>query len=156
MVKRAVLMCTLALLPPAAYVETAYVTDLLALGLHQADDASDPAFAELASGTELEILERTVSHARVRARDGREGWVEAAYLVSAKPAQLRIVEAQAQLARLAQENAGYERQLEAYRNALPRAWVMAALGFAAAAGFAAGWWWLDRSIRRRHGGFRIG
>ena len=34
-------------------------------------------------------------------------------------------------------------------------WLLAAIGFAIAAGFGGGWWWMDHSIRARHGGFRI-
>jgi hypothetical protein len=34
-------------------------------------------------------------------------------------------------------------------------WVAAALVVALVAGFVAGLWWLDATIRRRHGGFRV-
>jgi SH3 domain protein len=59
------------------------------------------------------------------------------------------------LERLERENADYEARIEEYRGSLPLGWVAAALGVALAAGFAAGLWWLDSLIRRRHGGFRI-
>ena len=45
-------------MPAAALAETAYVTDNLRLGLHQAEDTSDRAFRTLESGQPVEILSR--------------------------------------------------------------------------------------------------
>ncbi|MEE8307753.1 MAG: TIGR04211 family SH3 domain-containing protein [Gammaproteobacteria bacterium] len=78
--------------------ETVYITDILRLGQHQAQDTSDRAFRMLVSGTELEVLERVSNFARVRAPDGREGWVKSNYLVDEKPARLRASELEAQVA----------------------------------------------------------
>ena len=83
-----------------AFAETAYVTDILRLGIHRAQDTSDPAFQNLVSGTELEIIERVPNFARVRTSDGQDGWVKSAYLVSDKPAQLRVAEIEAELEQL--------------------------------------------------------
>jgi SH3 domain protein len=57
--------------------------------------------------------------------------------------------------RLQSENGAYLQQLETYRHALPVLWVVPAVVVALVAGFLAGLWWLDSSIRRRHGGFRV-
>ena len=89
--------------PTLLMAETAYVTDILRLGLHRAEDTSDQPFRTLVSGTELEILARTTNFARVRAADGQEGWVKSAYLVLDKPAQLRIAETEAELSALRAE-----------------------------------------------------
>jgi hypothetical protein len=59
------------------------------------------------------------------------------------------------LGRLKRENEAYEARLESYRWSLPMPWVAAALVVALLGGFAAGLWWLDALIRRRHGGFRV-
>jgi SH3 domain protein len=59
------------------------------------------------------------------------------------------------LGRLKSENEAYEARLETYRGSLPLKWVAAALVVTLVAGFAAGLWWLDALIRRRHGGFRV-
>jgi SH3 domain protein len=59
------------------------------------------------------------------------------------------------LARLERENADYEARMESYRGSLPLPWVLAAFVVTLTAGFAAGLWWLDARIRRRHGGFRV-
>jgi SH3 domain protein len=151
----------------------------------------------LVSGTELEIIQRVPNFANVRTTDGQTGWVKSAYLVTEKPAQLRVAEVEAEiarlraelaaaktaksdaeqkadqlnrqfaattnsssaiqdtLARLKEENETFETQLETYRGALPLTWVAAALVVVLVGGFVAGIWWLDASIRRRHGGFRV-
>ena len=87
----------------AAGAQTAYVTDILRLGLHRAQDTSDRAFRTLVSGAELEILERVPNYARVRTSDGQEGWVKSAYLVTDKPAQLRVAEVEAEIERMRAE-----------------------------------------------------
>lgn len=89
----------LALMTGAAVAETAYVTDILRLGLHAAQDTSDQPFLTLVSGAELEVLERVPNFALVRTQEGRQGWVKSAYLVEEKPAQLIVAETQAELDR---------------------------------------------------------
>jgi SH3 domain protein len=89
--------------PLAAVAETAYVTDILRLGLHRARDTSDRPFENLVSGTPLEILEQVPNYARVRTRSGSEGWVKSGFLVAEKPAQLRVAEVEAELERLTGE-----------------------------------------------------
>jgi len=86
-----------------ADAETAYVTDNLRLGLHQASDTSDRAFRSLESGQELEIISRDTNYANVRLPDGTEGFVKAAYLVFEKPAKLIVNETQAANEALRQE-----------------------------------------------------
>ena len=94
------LACLLVFCPPLVGAETAYVTDILRLGIHRAQDTSDRPFENLVSGTELEVLERVPNFARVRTGDGQEGWVKSAYLVTDKPAQLRVAEVEAELEHL--------------------------------------------------------
>ena len=89
-----------ALLAVPAPAETVYVTDILRLGQHRAQDTSDRAFRMLVSGTELEVLERIPNYARVRAPDGREGWVKSNYLVEEKPSRLRAAELEAEVTKL--------------------------------------------------------
>jgi len=83
-----------------ASAETAYVTDVLRLGIHAAADTSDRAFDNLVSGTAVEILERNTNYARVKLADGREGWVRSTFLVTTAPAAARIVELEAKVADL--------------------------------------------------------
>jgi SH3 domain protein len=93
----------LALVPLLAAAETAYVTDTLQLGLHQASDTSDRPFRSLDSGQELEILSRTTYYANVQLPDGTLGWVKAGFLVNNKPAKLIVAETRAEADRLAGE-----------------------------------------------------
>lgn len=81
----------------AAGAETAYVTDVLQLGLHRAADTSDRAFENLISGTRLEVLERATHYARVRTEDGDEGWVKSAYIVTETPARYRLAELESEI-----------------------------------------------------------
>ena len=93
----------LALVPLFAAAQTAYVTDTLQLGLHQASDTSDRPFRSLDSGQELEILSRTTYYANVRLPDGTLGWVKAGFLVNDKPARLIVAETRAEADKLAGE-----------------------------------------------------
>lgn len=93
----------LCLVSAAAAAETAYVTDILQLGLHRASDTSDRPFENLVSGARLEILERTALYARVRTDDGDEGWVKAAYIVSETPARYRLAELETKVEALGAE-----------------------------------------------------
>lgn len=98
-----VVVAMLLVLPNAAFAETAYVTDNLRLGIHQAADTSDRAFRTLESGQELEILSRDRNYANVRLPDGVEGYVKAAYLVFEKPAKLIVAQTEAANEALRQE-----------------------------------------------------
>jgi SH3 domain protein len=73
-----------------AVAETAYVTDMLRLGVYAAADTSDQPFVNLGSGDSLEILEQNQFYARVRIPDGRQGWVRRTFLVDEEPARFRI------------------------------------------------------------------
>jgi SH3 domain protein len=98
-------------LPASAYAQTAYVTDNLRLGLHQAEDTSDRAFRMLESGQTVEIINRDRNYAQVRLPDGTVGYVKVAYLVEDKPAKLIVSEVQSENEelqnRLAELNAAF-------------------------------------------------
>jgi len=97
------LIGVLALVPLFAAAETAYVTDTLQLGLHQASDTSDRPFRNLDSGQAMEILSRTTYYANVQLPDGTQGWVKAGFLVNNKPAKLIVAETRAEADGLARE-----------------------------------------------------
>lgn len=122
-----VLLGLLALTPLTAFGDTAYVTDNLRLGLHQAPDTSDRAFRYLDSGQEMEILTRDRNYANVRLPDASEGWVKAAYLVDDKPAKLIVAEITAERDALTAE---LEETKQAF--AAPAATIEALRGDAAA------------------------
>ncbi len=83
-----------------AAAETAYVTDMLRLGLYKSADGSGAAFDNLSSGDAVEIVQRSGNYALVRLGDGRQGWVKSAFLVNEKPARARLTEIEAQKADL--------------------------------------------------------
>jgi uncharacterized protein YgiM (DUF1202 family) len=91
---RIALLCTLAVLASSVAVkaETAYVTDVLQLSLSENENGEGKVLRTLVSGTELELLERKNYYAKVRTRDGVEGWTKAAFLVSEKPARQKLNE----------------------------------------------------------------
>ena len=93
----------LLLLPLAVLAETAYVTDTLQLGIHEAADTSDRAFRNLDSGQAMEVLSRTRYYAHVELPDGTQGYVKAGFLVVSKPAKLIVAETRAEADRLAAE-----------------------------------------------------
>ncbi|MDH3646796.1 MAG: TIGR04211 family SH3 domain-containing protein [Gammaproteobacteria bacterium] len=101
---------------PTAIAESLYVTDILRLGLHGSSDTSDAPFRILASGDELEILQRTTYYALVRTADGQEGWVKASYLTDDKPAQARLAELTLDRDSLATELALLRNRLAAHDN----------------------------------------
>jgi SH3 domain protein len=98
----------LVLLPALTAAETAYVTDALQLGLHEAADASDSPFRRLDAGQELEILSQTADIAYVQLPDGTRGYVDTGFLVNEKPATLIVAE-------IAEERDRYARELEEAR-----------------------------------------
>jgi len=90
-------------MPAAVLAETAYVTDNLQLGLHQAEDTSGRAFRTLESGQAVEILSRDRNYAHVQLPDGVQGYLKAGYLVFEKPAKLIVAETQAENENLVQQ-----------------------------------------------------
>ena len=106
---RAAILLIIAL-PFCVFAETAYVTDNLRLGLHQAPDTSDRAFRTLESGQELEVVSRNRNYANVRLPDGVQGYVKAAYLVFEKPAKLIVDET-------LRSNQELEQELESMKSA---------------------------------------
>lgn len=102
-----------------AQTQTAYVTDVLRLGLHRAADTSDRPFRSLESGQEMTVLERSRLYARVRLPDGTEGYVKAGFLVDDKPARLvvdetrnALAQTQASLDALREEYSGSAARIE--------------------------------------------
>lgn len=77
---------SLLLFTSASAAETAYVTDQLRLGIHEASDTSDAAFASLLSGEKVDVLQENIYYAQVKMQDGRTGWVRKNYLVKDPPA----------------------------------------------------------------------
>lgn len=100
--------CLLCLATPVL-AETAYVTDVLRVGLRSAPGSGEAPLTVVTSGTALTVLERQDGQARVRTTEGIEGWLSESYLVAELPARLR-------LERLEQEHARLQTALERQRS----------------------------------------
>lgn len=80
------------LLPLSVQADSMYVIDRLLVGIHEEPTRESAISKVVPSGTELEILEKSDTLARVRTDDGSEGWVDASYLTDEKPARLLVDE----------------------------------------------------------------
>ena len=80
----------LALTSSISHAQTVFVIDELQLGLHTERQITSPIAGMIDSGTELEVLEREGNFVRVKTKDGREGWVDGAYIASARPVAARL------------------------------------------------------------------
>ncbi|MFT5447777.1 MAG: SH3 domain protein [Gammaproteobacteria bacterium] len=82
----------------SAVAQTLYVDDRLQVGLHTQPNVSSTISQLLSSGSELQLLERNGTLAKVRTADGAEGWVDGNYLSETQPARARILEMENELA----------------------------------------------------------
>ncbi|MFO8025766.1 TIGR04211 family SH3 domain-containing protein [Thiohalophilus sp.] len=71
---------------PLSQAATEYVTDRIEIGLHQQPDVNSPITTMLSSGDRLEVLQTQEDFKQVRLKDGKQGWIHAAYLVDRQPA----------------------------------------------------------------------
>jgi len=106
------LILLLWLAPLVAMAETGYVTDVLNLGLHQAEDTSDRPFRNLQSGQQFEVMSRDRYYAHVQLPDGVTGYVKAAYIVTDPPAKFIVSELTADRDRIAAELEGLRKAFE--------------------------------------------
>jgi hypothetical protein len=97
-----VLMFMMVLAPATVVAETLYVTERLAVPVY-ATPAEGPAVRTVEAGAALEVLERAERFARVRDRQGAEGWIDARYLVADAPARTQLPRANEELTRLRRE-----------------------------------------------------
>jgi hypothetical protein len=76
----------------AVAADTAYVIDKLLVGIHESRDTDSAIVKVVPTGTKLGIIKREGDVANVSEPGGASGWVDAAYLSSEPPAQLRMAE----------------------------------------------------------------
>jgi hypothetical protein len=81
-------------------VPAAHITDQLLAGLYEEPSSGQKPIKLLASGTPVAVLEKRAGYQRIKLTDGTEGWVNASYVTDDKPAQVKLEEAQAQIAEL--------------------------------------------------------
>ncbi|MES9972291.1 MAG: TIGR04211 family SH3 domain-containing protein [Candidatus Thiodiazotropha sp.] len=101
-----------------ALAETRYVTDELQLSLYELINSKGKLLKRLNSGDELELLEEEGLFAKVRTKDGIEGWTKAGFLIQQKPARTQLAELQLQHEALATQLEQNEAKLKESRNEL--------------------------------------
>lgn len=79
-------------------VPAAHVTDKLLVGIYTSADTSSKLLKLVESGTPLDVLETDNGFSKVRLGDGVEGWIEKSYVTEEKPAKAILLETQAKLA----------------------------------------------------------
>lgn len=104
-----------ALLLAASPAAALYVTDQLEITLRSGPGLDRKILEMLPSGTEVERLGEQEGWARVRTAKGTEGWVVARYLTAEAPKGPRLAAAEAELAKLREENGQLRDALETAR-----------------------------------------
>lgn len=103
-----------------ACAETRYVTDELQLSMYEEINSQGRLLQRLSSGTELELLEIEGMYARVRTKEGVEGWTKAGFLISEKPARAQLLDLQQQNEALQERLSQSQQALEASRSELEK------------------------------------
>jgi len=112
---------TLVLISSSALAETAYVSDRLSAPLRWAQGEDAPVVKQLEAGTPLEVLERAGGFARVKDRQGAEGWLDARQLSAELPARAQLGRASDELKQLRAQLASADAELKKTRAALAEA-----------------------------------
>lgn len=84
-------------LPPRLSAETVYVIDRISVPLRASALEDGATVKTVDSGTPLELLERGERAARVRDRQGAEGWIELRFVSADTPARRQLAAVQAVL-----------------------------------------------------------
>ncbi len=85
-----VFLLWMALLPSLVQAETAYITDRLFVSIRDGQGKEFPAVKSVATGTELEVVQRLGGFALVREPGGAEGWIAERYLVDVAPGKAKL------------------------------------------------------------------
>jgi SH3 domain-containing protein len=93
------LLPLLALLAAHGRAATAYVSDDLVLGVYAEKNQLGPRLTTLHSGAVVETLGTAGEFTQVQLADGTSGWVKSSFLITRKPATLRVKELEDELSR---------------------------------------------------------
>jgi len=118
---RNLLGVTLVLISSSVLAETAYVSDRLSAPLRWAQGDDAPVVKQLEAGTPLEVLERAGGFARVKDRQGAEGWLDARQLSGELPARAQLGRANDEVKQLRAQLASADAELKKTRAALAEA-----------------------------------
>jgi len=113
---RGLLLTLLFAVTITALAETNYVDDNLTITLRTGQGTAFQVLRSLSSGTAMEVLERNDKYARVRLKDGTEGWVLSQYLVTTPAARDLLAQMEQRLERFTTENQQLKKDLANLRN----------------------------------------
>ena len=102
----------------AAQAETVYVAERLRIGLRAEIVETSAVVKTVETGTPLEVIERTDTHAHVRDPQGTEGWIETRFLSPDPPARLQLAKLQEDLAKSRAQATEAQAQLKKAQSAL--------------------------------------
>lgn len=87
-------------LPALCHAESAYVSDVLRVGVRDVPDNTQPAHGVVVSGMKLEVLERSGGYIKIRTDKGVQGWIRETYVTNKIPAVLELDDLQTKQATL--------------------------------------------------------
>jgi len=107
-----------ALVGPAAFAQSAWVTDQFEITLRSGPSTSNAIQLMVSSGTRLEVIERDdeSGYTRVRTQGGTEGWVLSRYLMSEPSAREQLEQLTSQLTNANSRGSSLDSQLGAIRS----------------------------------------
>jgi hypothetical protein len=101
-----------------ARAENGYVSERLSVAMNPAPDDIGPPLKRLEAGTVVEVLARHDRFARVRDKQGVEGWIEARYLTAEAPARQQLAKLQEDLTKARGQLAEVQAKLKDSETAL--------------------------------------
>jgi uncharacterized protein YgiM (DUF1202 family) len=113
-----VLLALVGLVPGVGHAESAYIIDRLYAIMRTEAIETSPAAKTIESGTVVEVLQRTERFARVRDKQGAEGWVETRYLTVEPPMRVQLAKLQDELTKARAQTAETQAQLKRAEKAL--------------------------------------
>jgi SH3 domain protein len=105
-------LCLLAAVATTARAETLYVVDDLIITLRTGQSTQHQILETLHSGTKLQLLETGEEYSKVRAPDGKEGWVLNQYISKKPTAKLLLAAAESKVDKLEDENTLLKTELQ--------------------------------------------
>ena len=92
-----VLLALVGFVPGVGHAESAYIIDRLYAIMRTEAIETSPVAKTIESGAVVEVLQRTERFARVRDKQGAEGWVETRYLTVEPPMRVQLAKLQDEL-----------------------------------------------------------
>lgn len=113
-----VLLALVGLAPGIGHAESAYIVDRLYAIMRTEAIETSPVAKTIESGTLVEVLQRTERFARVRDKQGAEGWVETRYLTVEPPMRVQLAKLQDELTKAHAQVTEMQAQLKKAEKAL--------------------------------------